>query len=76
MSKLLHFLKNFFKVINFSLKNFNCLACIVSEIFRLKKRMQQKGKVNHIVDIIMEMSYNQKILVNTIAKVIYYVTFM
>ena len=42
------FCKFFSKSLAFlSSKNFKCLACIVSEIFGLKKRLQQKSKVNH-----------------------------
>ena len=47
---------------------------MVSEIFELKKRLQQKGKVHHSY-ITMEMSYNQKINFGKYdKKVIYYIT--
>ena len=74
--KTFAFFGNFFSrsLASLSLKNFSILACFVSEIFGLKKRLQQNGKVNHC-NVTMEMSYNQKILVNMIEKVIYYVTF-
>ena len=36
------------------------MACIVTEIFGLKKRLLQKGKVNRC-NATMEISYNRKI---------------
>ena len=42
-----------------SSKNFSRLTRIGSEIFGLKKRLQQKGKVNKII-VNVTMDYNQK----------------
>ena len=64
----MHFLKTFSGSLSFlSLKNFSRLAHIGSEIFGLKKRLQQKGKVNQII-VNVTMDYNQKINKVTIKK--------
>ena len=55
------------------LTNFSCPACIVFEIFGLKKCLKQKGKVNCCNET-MELQSKNQFLVNMIEKVIYCIT--